>query len=66
MGSHLSEPETGKQTEEISNEHYVVASSSMQGWRLGKENGKRFEELQLDGFLLRYGRCSLSHIVVWK
>ncbi|XP_065838341.1 probable protein phosphatase 2C T23F11.1 [Oscarella lobularis] len=38
MGSHLSEPETGKQTEEISNEHYVVASSSMQGWRLGMED----------------------------
>ena len=35
MGQNLSEPKTEKTTEKYGNSLFSVASSSMQGWRLG-------------------------------
>jgi len=34
MGQHLSEPNTNKETDTVSNSQYQVASCSMQGWRI--------------------------------
>lgn len=37
MGQTLSEPVTKKESASCANENYLVGSSCMQGWRVGKK-----------------------------
>jgi serine/threonine protein phosphatase PrpC len=38
MGAYLSTPKTEKETSTEENEHYKVAASGMQGWRVSMED----------------------------
>ena len=38
MGAYLSTPKKEKSTDVMENEHYIVASSGMQGWRVSMED----------------------------